>query len=89
MFPKTLDGAQVLYYTPKGDYGVVRYITGEIADYITYYAIARYDGTQGYYLFACDAAFEVVSDDVCDSIEECRQTVRSFTDENIVWLKMA
>ena len=30
MFPSTLDNAEVIYYTPKGDYGKMYYTNGEV-----------------------------------------------------------
>lgn len=34
-FPKKLDGAHVLYYTPKGNYGVISYYTPKDNDGVT------------------------------------------------------
>ena len=31
MFPRELDGAKVLFYTPHGDYGAIKYPNGEVA----------------------------------------------------------
>ena len=72
-FPKELDGAKVLYYTDKANYGEVRYPDGTISDYIFYLAICVYPKDQFYYVFCCDENYEVVSDAVWDSVEECKR----------------
>ena len=41
-FPEILDGAEVLYYTKKDDYGCVYYENDEVADYIKFLAICTY-----------------------------------------------
>lgn len=42
MFPKVLDGADVLYYTPCDDFGEICWDNGEIAHYVKYLAICKY-----------------------------------------------
>ena len=39
MFPKILDGADVLYYTPYDNFGEIYWDNGEIAHYVKYLAI--------------------------------------------------
>lgn len=88
MFPKSLDGANVLYFTPKGNYGEILYTTGEVAAYIRYLAICKYQNDNSYYLFACDGNFEVVGDSIWDSIEQCISVADSSYDEHsILWNK--
>lgn len=88
MFPKTLDGAKVIYYTPKDDYGEIYYSTGEIASYIKYLAICKYsDDCEDYYLFKCDEDYEVISDSVWDSIDKCMGISNSSYGGNILWIK--
>ena len=77
MFPKTLDGAQVLFYTHQNNYGVIRYTTGAIAHFVQYLAICKYENDTSYYLFACDADCEVVGDSLWGSVEECMDIARS------------
>ena len=83
-FPEKLDGAKVLFYTPQGDYGKIKYPNGEIADYFRYLAICRYANDKEYYLFCCDETYEVVSDSPWDSIDQCMNIAASYK-ENIVW----
>ena len=54
MFPRILDGAKVLYYTEKNDFGVVANVDGSDAEYICYLAVCQYPNDTGYYLFLCD-----------------------------------
>ena len=75
MFPTQLDGANVLMYSRKGDYGVVKYENGEPYDSLSYYAIAQYAADSSYYLFGCNSAFDVISDYQCGSIDECKNIV--------------
>lgn len=91
MFPDTLDNASVLYYTPPGSYGVILYPSGEIAGRIAFLAICQYPTGGEYYLFGCSAAYEVVSDWPCDSVQECMNAAqfsreRNHSDE-IIWIK--
>ena len=86
-FPKVLDNASVLFYTPRASYGTVRYITGEIAEYICYLAICKYESDASFYLFGCNAEYEVVSDSVWGSAEECMRAASSFCDSVISWIE--
>ena len=87
-FPKILDDACVLYYTPQDDYGTVRYTTGEIADYIHYLAICKYEDDIEYYLFGCNAEYEVVSDWPLESVEQCMLVAKNSHDRVISWVAM-
>ena len=71
MFPDTLDNAKVLYYTPKGNYGDLFYDNGTIAAHFIYMAICKYEKAEGFYLFLCNEDFEVETDELYDSVEEC------------------
>ncbi len=84
MFPKKIDGAKVLYYTDKDDFGVVACEDGSNAEYICYLAVCQYDNDTRYYLFLCDEKYEVVTDDLCDSIDECFETAR-YRKDHIIW----
>ena len=86
MFPIKLDGAIVLYYTSQDDYGYSIFPNGEIADHYRYLAICKYTKDDKYYLFCCDENYEVVSDTLHDSIEECMEIASQYK-ENIVWNK--
>lgn len=80
MFPEKLDNANVLYFTDKGCYDTIRYTDGRIYDYIFYLAICTYDNDDGFYLFGCNANKEVISDYLCNTIEECMNIY-----QNIEW----
>ena len=89
MFPKELDKAKVLYYTPKDNYGYIYYENGEIADSVQYLAICKYQNEkQQYYLFRCDEKYEVVGDSVWNSIEECMGVANSSYEGKLIWLDM-
>ncbi|MBO5797941.1 MAG: hypothetical protein J6R77_06310 [Clostridia bacterium] len=88
MFPVVLDGAKILYHTAEGDYGVIRYSTGEIFDSIHYYAIGKYETDSCFYLFGCNGDFEVISDSPWDSIEECQRIAQSSCNEVLSWVHL-
>ncbi len=75
MFPSLLDNADVLFYTPKGEYGKMYYPNGEVAAEFAYLAICKYKDYNGYYLFMCNEDYEVETDELMDSIEECMNSV--------------
>jgi hypothetical protein len=87
MFPTELDNAKVLYYTPKDDFGAIKYPNGEVADYYHYLAICSYPDDNNYYLFCCSENYEVVSDLLCCSIEDCMKNAEFSYKENILWIK--
>ncbi|MCM1044993.1 MAG: hypothetical protein NC417_05750 [Candidatus Gastranaerophilales bacterium] len=84
-FPKELDGAKVLYFTPEGDYGVLEYDTGGIASHFKYLAICKYANCDGYYLFCCNERKEVETDSLWDSAKECMEAADDGHGKNIVW----
>lgn len=87
-FPKTLDGARVVYYTPEKHYGEIYDANGEAVGSIRYFAICEYSDYLGrYYLFGCDENYEVVDDTLWDSIDECMKAADSSCNENISWIK--
>ena len=71
-FPKILDGAKVLYFTPQSSFGSVYYTMGGIADHICYLAICKYenDNDNAVYLFGCNSDYEVVSDSSWGNIKD-------------------
>ena len=87
-FPKILDSACVLYYTPQNHYGTVCNTTGEIADHIRYLAICKYENDTQYYLFGCNAEYEVVSDSPWESIEQCMLIAENSYDRVVSWIAM-
>ena len=88
MFPTELDNAEVLYYTPQDDYGAITYPNGEVADYYHYLAICAYPDDNNYYLFCCNENYEVVSDWLDSSIENCMKVAALSYKENICWIKV-
>lgn len=87
-FPKMLDNASVLYYTPENCYGEVYYKTGELAEQIRYLAICKYENDTSYYLFGCNADQEVVSDSLWESADECMCVAQSSYNCAISWIAM-
>lgn len=88
MFPKALDGAKVLYYTPKGNYGEICNSAGEIADHIKYLAICKYPNSNTeYYLFRCNEKYDVISDFDFTDIADCMEIAKSSYSGNITWIK--
>lgn len=88
MFPRILDGAEVLYYTSYDDFGEIYWDTGEIAHYVKYLAICKYSNTDNeFYLFRCDEKYEVVGDSPWDSIEMCMSVANSSHRGHIIWIE--
>ncbi len=87
MFPSELDGASVLFYTAKGDYGTIRCPNGEIADYSRYFAICKYANDDNFYLFCCNENYDVVSDWLEDCVADCMTTASSMYKGVLVWKK--
>ena len=88
MFPKTLDDAEVIYYTAKSTFREVYYSTGEIYDTVYYLAICKYPNTSDeYYLFGCNDTFEVVEDSVWGSISTCMEVASNSFEFDIQWLR--
>ena len=71
MFPDQLDNANVLYYTDRGHYGTIDTPSGEVGEEVAYLAVCTYPGSGGVYLLFCDSRYEVITDNLCDAIEDC------------------
>ena len=71
IFPDVLDNAKVLFYTPKGDYGDLFYDEGTVASHFAYLAICKYEKDNSFCLFKCNENFEVETDELWSTIEEC------------------
>ena len=84
MFPDKLDNANVIFYTEKGDYGTVDYTDGRIYQHVKYLEICFYSNDSGYYLFLCNDEYDVIQDDLCDSIEQCKQLAHCRK-KDIIW----
>lgn len=88
MFPKILDGADVLYYTPYDNFGEIYWDNGEIAHYVKYLAICVYPNKNNeFYLFCCDEQYDVVGDSLWDSIEMCMAVANTSHGGQIIWIK--
>lgn len=85
MFPATLDNAEVLFYTPADNYGSICCPDGSCVHYFRYLAICRYSNSEDYYLFCCDAEFEVVCDSVWSNIDECKKIAEQYK-KDISWV---
>ncbi len=89
MFPKSLDGAEVLYHSQKAEFGTVKETTEKILDYISYLAICKYADTSGeYYLFDVNENYEVIGDTVFESTETCMRIADASYSSNIIWQKI-
>ena len=73
MFPNELNGAEVLYYTEKADFGELEE-EGKNARAIAYLAIARKPGDPALYLMLCDAEYSVIADHSFPAVEWCKTT---------------
>ena len=76
-----------MYYTPQDDYGAVCYPDGEVAAFIRYLAICKYDEDDLCYLFCCDENYEVVSDWLHTSIQECMAAAERRK-EPMTWIRV-
>ncbi len=81
--PDELDGAKVLLWSRLPEKETLYYSDGRVWAEIEYYAICKYEKDNGYYLFKCDARFEVQSDSIFDSVEECKN---AFYNGNLIWI---
>ncbi len=88
-FPDYLDNAKVLYYTPKGNYGDLYYDDGTIAAHFNYMAICKYEKSDGYYLFMCNENFEVETDTLWNSIEQCMgvKSIGNNDKGDVLWIE--
>ena len=86
-FPEKTDGAKVLYFTDKNDFEVVANVDGMDAECICYLAVCQYNNDTGYYRFLCDEKYEVVTDDLCNSIEQCLKMAR-YRKDHIIWYNL-
>lgn len=86
MFPKELNGADVLFYTDKADYGELEE-EGKDAWAIAYLAIAKKPGDPACYLMLCDADYGVIADHSFPAVEWCK-TMAGMRYPDIVWHEM-
>ena len=86
MFPSILDNAKVLYHTPPGSYGELRLTTGETDDYISYLAVCQYPDSGEYYLFGCNAEYEVITDWPCETAQKAMDDAQFSRSAKIIWI---
>jgi len=84
LFPATIDSANVLVYSNKGNYGKVKYTSGDLYDRISYFSICQYPGDSQFYLFALNDKYEVVSDWLLISTDQAKEVASRFY-SSIVW----
>ena len=83
MFPRELNGADVLFYTDKADYGELEE-EGKDARAIACLAIAKKPEDPAYYLMLCDADYGVIADHSFPAVEWCK-TMAGMRYPDIVW----
>ena len=71
MFPDCLDNANVLFHTDRGNYGTIARTSGGAGWQVAYLAVCAYPDSQGVYLFFCDERYDVMTDSLYTSLEEC------------------
>ena len=86
MFPRELNGANVLFYTDKADYGELEE-EGKDARAIACLAIAKNPEDPAYYLMLCDADYGVIADHSFPAVEWCK-TMAGMRYPDIVWHEM-
>lgn len=86
MFPRELNGADVLFYTDKADYGELEE-EGKDARAIACLAIAKKPEDPAYYLMLCDADYGVIADHSFPAVEWCK-TMAGMRYPDIVWHEM-
>ncbi|WP_018885336.1 hypothetical protein [Paenibacillus massiliensis] len=94
--PLQLDGAEVLQYTTNDGSRILSSVIFEEDDgsthqiQITALAIATYASEERYYLFLCDAEWEVINDYLLDTLDEAVEyAVRHYAVEDIDWIGRA
>lgn len=94
--PLQLDGAEVLQYTANDGNRILSSVLFEEDDgstrqvHITALAIATYASEERYYLFLCDAEWEVINDYLWDSLDEAVEYAgRHYAVEDIDWIVRA
>ena len=86
IFPDALDNAMVLFFTPKGNYGDLFNKDGTVAAHYSYLAICKYFDDNSFYLFMCNEDFEVETDAVFDTIDECMRAKKGNDGGEIRWV---
>lgn len=88
MFPDNLEGAKVIEYTERGNYGFVVDPWNDekkMKKEVCYIAICRYEDGEGFNVFWCDEEYRVLQDWLWSSVEECKQMHEEA--EDALWYK--
>ncbi|MEK3983314.1 hypothetical protein MHB77_07960 [Paenibacillus sp. FSL K6-3166] len=86
-----LDGANVWIYTANehcNNYGYVLFEGENKKVGITAFAVAKYDGARGYYLFSCDLDWNVIGDTLHDSLQEAKECAENSSQITINWISI-
>ena len=84
--PAQLDGAHVLCWTASGRRGFYQLAGSEPPIIVVGMAVARYADGGPFYLFKCDAEWQVVQDWDCGSVAEARELAAKHAGgEPLVW----
>jgi hypothetical protein len=90
--PPLLDGAKILIYTANehcNNYGYVFFEDENKKVGITAFAVAKYDGGRGYYLFSCDLDWNVIGDTLHDSLQEAKECAENSSHTPINWISIS
>lgn len=83
--PAQLDGADVLCWTTSNRNGFYQFTGFDSLVIVTGMAVARYAGGP-FYLFKCDAEWQVVQDWDCGSVGEAREIATEHANgEPLMW----
>ena len=87
--PTELDGAKVILYIDNNATNNLGFIQFEDhIETITSLVIAKYEGSNDYYIFDCDINWNVIGDTVHSSLEEALECVNNSYDiEEFLWIK--
>lgn len=55
---------------------------------ITAFAVAKYGGARGYYLFSCDLDWNVIGDTLHDSLQEAKDCAENSSHVPINWISL-
>lgn len=81
-FPRELDGANVLYYTDRGDFVPVYYAGGGICRKVFYLAVCKYQNDDCFYIIHLDEGMEAVADSCFESFDACKKCMNEY---NVKW----
>jgi len=87
--PTELDSARVILYIDNkatNNFGFIQF--EDHRETITCLAVAKYEGSNDYYVFDCDISWNVIGDTVHSSLEEALECVNNSYDVGeFQWIK--